>query len=151
MNKKNGNKNAIEMQEKNAGATPAVRLATLYGQMQAAGHSPDHPWSYALAGIISALEDDEPQSPALPHAIDAVNIADIAMSFVKEYLQPTLIALEAMATFDSIDVHELQNRLGEIKALARVGRRLGEDAINTIDCEREDARDKLAALKGDRT
>lgn len=147
MNKKNGNKNAIEMQEKNAGATPAARLTALYSQMQAAGHGPDHKWCLELAGIIAAIED-APQSPALPHAIDAVNISDIAMSFVQESMQPVLVAIEALARFDSTDFHAYDQRMGEIQALARVGRRIGEDAINTIDCEREDARDKLAALKG---
>lgn len=127
--------------------SPIVALTTLCSQMQAAGHGPDHPWPYTLAGIIAAMED-EPHPSALAHAIDSVNVSDVATCIVKNSLQPVLAAIEALANFDSTDILEFQQRLREIQALARVGRRLGEDAINTIDCEREDARDKLAALQG---
>lgn len=88
----------------------------------------------------------------LPTAInlarDGVNVAETAMSLVEGSIQPVINALEALANFDATDMGEFRQRMREIQALAKVGRRLSEDAHNCLDCEREEMQGKLNALQG---
>jgi hypothetical protein len=91
-------------------------------------------------------------APVPPTAInlarDGVNVAETAMSFVEESIQPVINALEALANFDASDLAAFRQRMREIQALAKVGRRISEDAHNCLDCEREDMQGKLATLQG---
>ena len=91
----------------------------------------------------------EAQPTAIEVARNAVDIAGTAMCLVGNSIQPVINALEALADFETADVRALQQRMREIRALAKVARRITEDAHNLLDCEREDMTEKLAALKGD--
>lgn len=85
---------------------------------------------------------------AITLARDGVNVAETAMCFVEGSIQPVINALEALANFDTTDISEFRQRMREIQSLAKVGRRISEDAHNCLDCEREEMQGKLTALQG---
>ena len=88
------------------------------------------------------------QPTAIEVARNAVDIAGTAMCLVANSIQPVINALEALADFETADTRALQQRMREIRALAKVARGISEDAHNLLDCEREDIAEKLAALEG---
>jgi hypothetical protein len=85
---------------------------------------------------------------AILHAIDAVNTADVAVSFMNDNIHPVMAALVELSAFDSMDVAANRVRMGMINNLAKVGRHLVEDAAGSMESDQAEMREKLRQLEG---
>lgn len=88
------------------------------------------------------------QSGPLEHAIDAVNVADVAVSFINDNIHPVMSAIVELSKFDSMDVGDNRHRMSRIKALAKLGCYLVTDAAACMEADQDEMRSKLSLLEG---
>lgn len=86
-------------------------------------------------------------SNATVHALDAVNVAGTAVSFINDSIHPLISALVELANLDGRDETAMRMRLSLIYDLAKVGRNLVEDAAGCLEMERDTMQAKLDALE----
>lgn len=91
---------------------------------------------------VSAASD-----AAISHAIDAVDAAATAVSFINSSIHPVMDALFHLAEFNSDDLGALRLRLDLVRHLAQVGRALVEDAGGCMETYQADLQSTLDALK----
>jgi hypothetical protein len=88
------------------------------------------------------------QSGPLEHAIDAVNVADVAVSLIDANISPVMSAIVEFSKSDSMDLADNRRRMSQIKALARLGCQLVDEAAASMESDQNEMHAKLAALQG---
>ncbi|MDB5911195.1 MAG: hypothetical protein JWP34_5312 [Massilia sp.] len=88
------------------------------------------------------------QPDPLDHALDAVNVADVAVSFINANIHPVMSAIVEFSKSDSMDVGDNRRRMSQIKALARLGCQLVDEAAAHMESDQDEMHAKLAALQG---
>ena len=85
---------------------------------------------------------------AIDHALDAVNVADVAVSFINANIRPVMTALIELSKCDSMDVSACKGRLSLINDLARLGWQLVDEAAASMESDQDEMHSKLALLQG---
>lgn len=87
------------------------------------------------------------QPNALQGANDAVWVAQVGVSCIKNNISPILASIEAMSHVGGMNAKEITKRMDAIQKLAQVGVRTADDMENTMDCERESMQEKLSEME----
>lgn len=87
------------------------------------------------------------QSSPREHAIDAVNVADAAVSFINDNIHPVMSAIVELSKFDSMDVGDNRHRISQIKALAKLGCHVVNDAAACMEADQDEMHSKLNLLE----
>lgn len=74
-------------------------------------------------------------SSAVKHAINAVNAAGVAASFINDNLAPIFQSLVELSNIDSEDAVKLHVRMTLIGELAKLGCRLADEAAGHMESE----------------
>lgn len=96
-----------------------------------------------------AIKVSKPGQPAaLQGAKDALRVAEVGESCIRDNIAPIMDALEALTHIDRMVGDDLSTRILIIRHLAQVGTSVTYNMASTMDCEREAMQDKLNALEG---
>jgi|GEM_PF-6773474 len=85
---------------------------------------------------------------AIAHAIDAVSVAELAVSWLNDRIYPVVVSLLELSKCDGLDGADVRYRMGLVHGLAKVGRRMIEEAGGDLEQEQAELQEKLATLKG---
>jgi hypothetical protein len=129
-------------------ATPTGTLANLNQYLEAAGYGADHPWRLEIGAALAHPIVEQVQPDPLGHALDAVNVAGAGASFLNDNIYPVMSAIVEFSKSDSMDVGDNRSRMSQIKALARLGCQLVDEAAAHMESEQDEMHAKLAALQG---
>lgn len=100
---------------------------------------------------VDAIAKPAPAKSGQPNTMqganDAVWVARVGMSCIKDHISPILAAIEAMSHVDGMNAKAITKRMNEIQKLAQVGVRTAGEMEDTLDCERESMQEKLSELE----
>jgi hypothetical protein len=137
-------------------AMTTAQKSKVHAQLEADGVSVEgmtrhHERRAAIAAAEAALAQpaaEQVQHDPLGYALDAVNVAGAAASFLNDNIHPVMSALIVLSKFDSTDVDENRSRMGLIRDLAKLGRYLVEDAAGCMEADEDEMQSKPDLLQG---
>jgi hypothetical protein len=137
-------------------AMTTAQKSKVHAKLEADGVSGEgmtrhHERRAAIVATETALAQpaaEQSQPDPLDHALDAANVADVAVSFINDHIYPVILAIVEFSNSDSLDIVDNRSRMSKIKALAKLGRYLVEDAAASMESDQDEMHAKLAALQG---